>query len=163
DGSLNVGSLRIVVLGYDELPMMPEDPYAYVEAAMHEPPPPDFVLKPVYPEFMPPEDDVLPAEEQSLPAAVSPTADLPCYNTDKKVKSKPKGTPASVGLIGNGGDGICCSGDEYDVNGDGGGVVVRYASGRTESAGASNGIGKNGGISYGGVFDSGVSDRGAKM
>nr|GFC87083.1 hypothetical protein [Tanacetum cinerariifolium] len=55
---------------YDELPMMPEDP------------PPDFVLKPVYPEFMPPEDDVLPAEEQSLPVAVSPTADLPCYNTE---------------------------------------------------------------------------------
>ncbi|GKF23878.1 hypothetical protein Tco_0076200, partial [Tanacetum coccineum] len=54
--------------------MMPEDPYAYVEAAIHEPPPPDFVPEPVYPEFMPPEDYVLPAEEQPLPTAVSPTA-----------------------------------------------------------------------------------------
>ncbi|GKG29600.1 hypothetical protein Tco_0419498, partial [Tanacetum coccineum] len=28
---------------------------------------PDFVSEPVYPEFMPPEDDVLPAEEQPRP------------------------------------------------------------------------------------------------
>nr|GEW46828.1 putative reverse transcriptase domain-containing protein [Tanacetum cinerariifolium] len=31
DGSSDVGSPRVVILGYDELPMMPEDPYAYVE------------------------------------------------------------------------------------------------------------------------------------
>nr|GFD37059.1 hypothetical protein [Tanacetum cinerariifolium] len=49
DGSLDVGSLGVIVLGYDGLPMMPEDPYAYVEAAMQEPPPPDFVPKPIYP------------------------------------------------------------------------------------------------------------------
>nr|GEU59058.1 putative reverse transcriptase domain, ribonuclease H-like domain, aspartic peptidase domain protein [Tanacetum cinerariifolium] len=36
---------------------------------------PEFVPEPVYLEFMPPEDDVLPAEEQPLPAAVSPTDD----------------------------------------------------------------------------------------
>nr|GFA11845.1 hypothetical protein [Tanacetum cinerariifolium] len=54
---------------------MPEDPYAYVEAAMQEPPLPDFILKHVYPEFMPPEDDVVPAEEQPLYVVVSPTAD----------------------------------------------------------------------------------------
>ncbi|GJY45145.1 hypothetical protein Tco_0433358 [Tanacetum coccineum] len=77
DGSLDVGSPRVIVLGYDGLPMMPEDPYAYVEAAMQEPPPPDFVLEPVYPEFMPPEDDVLRAKEQPLPAAVSPIDDSP--------------------------------------------------------------------------------------
>nr|GEX62021.1 hypothetical protein [Tanacetum cinerariifolium] len=69
---------------YDGLPMMPEDPYAYVEAAMQEPPPPDFFLEPVYPEFMPPKDDVLPAEEQPLPVAVSPTTDSPAdYLTDR--------------------------------------------------------------------------------
>ncbi|GJW79471.1 hypothetical protein Tco_0143446 [Tanacetum coccineum] len=65
---------------------IPKDPYAYVEAAMQEPPSPDFVTEPVYPEFMPPEDDVLPAEEQPLPAAVSPTTDSPGYIT----KSDPK-------------------------------------------------------------------------
>ncbi|GJU09682.1 hypothetical protein Tco_1132078, partial [Tanacetum coccineum] len=58
------------------------DPYAYVEAAMQEPPPPDFVPEPVYPEFMPPEDDVLPAKEQPLPAAISPTDDSPGYITE---------------------------------------------------------------------------------
>ncbi|GKC68836.1 hypothetical protein Tco_1101434, partial [Tanacetum coccineum] len=49
---------------------------------MEVPPPPDFVPDPVYPEFMPPEDDVLPAEEQPVPAAVSPTADSPGYITE---------------------------------------------------------------------------------
>ncbi|GJV44600.1 hypothetical protein Tco_1429136 [Tanacetum coccineum] len=82
DGSLDVGSLGVIVLGYDGLRMMQEDPYAYVQAAMQEPPPPDFVLEPVYPEFMPPEDDVLPAEEQPLPATVSPNADSPGYITE---------------------------------------------------------------------------------
>ncbi|GKD82232.1 hypothetical protein Tco_1349071 [Tanacetum coccineum] len=75
DGSLDVGSLGVIVYGYDGLPMMPEDPYTYVEAAMQEPPPPDYVPEPAYLEFMPPEDDVFLAEEQPLPAAVSPTAE----------------------------------------------------------------------------------------
>ncbi|GKC55336.1 hypothetical protein Tco_1078081, partial [Tanacetum coccineum] len=79
DGSLDVGSPGVIVLGYDGLPMMPEDRYAYVEAAMQEPPLPDFVPEPVYPEFMAPEDDVLPAKEQPLSAAVSPTANSPRY------------------------------------------------------------------------------------
>ncbi|GJV06459.1 hypothetical protein Tco_1344115 [Tanacetum coccineum] len=59
--------------GVNGLPMMPEDPYAYVVAAFQAPPSPDyvpgpekpeqappsleFVPKPVYPEFMPPEDE----------------------------------------------------------------------------------------------------------
>ncbi|GKE01157.1 hypothetical protein Tco_1389140, partial [Tanacetum coccineum] len=90
DGSLDVGSPGVIVLGYDGLPMMPEDPYAYVEVAMHEPPLPDFVLEPVYPEFMPPEDDVLPAEEQSQLAAVSPTADSPGYITESDLEKDPK-------------------------------------------------------------------------
>ncbi|GJX09246.1 hypothetical protein Tco_0199105 [Tanacetum coccineum] len=46
-----------------------------------EPPLPYFIPEPVYLEFMPPEDDVLLAEEQPLPAAVSPTADSPSYIT----------------------------------------------------------------------------------
>ncbi|GJR14474.1 hypothetical protein Tco_0797126 [Tanacetum coccineum] len=86
--------------GVDGLPMMPEDPYAYVEAALqalpspdyvpgpeepeHAPPPPDFVPEPVNPKFMPPDDDVLQAEEQPLPAAISPTADSPDDADDKE-------------------------------------------------------------------------------
>ncbi|GKC31941.1 hypothetical protein Tco_1039235, partial [Tanacetum coccineum] len=93
---LDIGSPRV-----DGPLVMPEDPYAYVVAAFQAPPSPDyvpgpeyppsleFVLEPVYPEFMPPEDGILPAEEQPLPAdvlpaavspaAVSPTADSPGY------------------------------------------------------------------------------------
>nr|GEU76170.1 hypothetical protein [Tanacetum cinerariifolium] len=48
--------------GVNGLPMMPEDPYAYIEAPLQALSSPDY-------------DDVLPAEEQSLPAADSPTAD----------------------------------------------------------------------------------------
>nr|GEV49571.1 hypothetical protein [Tanacetum cinerariifolium] len=84
--------------GVDGPPVMPEDPYAYVVAAFQALPPPDYVLGPeepeqappspvyipyvpelVYPEYIPPEDDVFPAEEQPLPAAASPTADSPGY------------------------------------------------------------------------------------
>ncbi|GJQ95871.1 hypothetical protein Tco_0007010 [Tanacetum coccineum] len=73
-GLSNIRSLRV-----DGPPVMPEDPYAYVVATFQAPPSPDylsgpeyplapdFVPEPVYPEFMPPEDEVLPAEEQPLP------------------------------------------------------------------------------------------------
>nr|GEY72407.1 hypothetical protein [Tanacetum cinerariifolium] len=44
--------------------MIPKDPYAYVEAALQALPSPDY-------------DDVLPAEEQPLHAAVLPNADSP--------------------------------------------------------------------------------------
>ncbi|GJV23575.1 hypothetical protein Tco_1376270 [Tanacetum coccineum] len=46
-----------------------------LEEPEQAPPLLEFVPEPVYPEFMPPEDGVLPAEEQPLPAAVSPTTD----------------------------------------------------------------------------------------
>ncbi|GJR52272.1 hypothetical protein Tco_1402793 [Tanacetum coccineum] len=74
--------------GVDGPPIMPDDPYAYVVATFQAPPSPDYVLgpeepqaplpldfvpEPVYPEFMPPDDEVLPAEEQPLPAAALPT------------------------------------------------------------------------------------------
>ncbi|GKC76102.1 hypothetical protein Tco_1126876, partial [Tanacetum coccineum] len=84
--------------GVDGLPVMPEDPYAYVVAAFQAPPSPNYVLgpeepkqappspvyvpyvpDPAYPEFMPPEEEILLAKEQPLPAALSPTADLPGY------------------------------------------------------------------------------------
>ncbi|GKC32588.1 hypothetical protein Tco_1039882, partial [Tanacetum coccineum] len=77
--------------GVNGPPVMPEDPYAYVVAAFQAPPYPDYVLGPEYPplpefvsepvylEFMPPEDEILPVEEQPLPAADSPTADSPGY------------------------------------------------------------------------------------
>ncbi|GKB40932.1 hypothetical protein Tco_0885874 [Tanacetum coccineum] len=92
--------------GVDGPPVMPEDLYAYVVAAFQAPPSldyvpgseepeqapplPEFVPEPVYPEFMPPEDDVLPAEEQALPAAVSLTADSPGYIPESDPEDDPK-------------------------------------------------------------------------
>nr|GEX66261.1 hypothetical protein [Tanacetum cinerariifolium] len=87
--------------GVDGLPMMPQDPYAYVEAALQAPPSPDyvsgpeepeqappileFVLKPAYLEFMPPEDDALPAEEQPLHEDdEDPKEDPADYPTDRE-------------------------------------------------------------------------------
>ncbi|GKG52981.1 hypothetical protein Tco_0550093, partial [Tanacetum coccineum] len=82
-------------MGVDGPLVMPEDLYAYMVAAFQAPlspdyvsgleepkqapPLPEFVPEPVYPKFMPMEDDVLLAEEQPLPAAVSPIADSPGY------------------------------------------------------------------------------------
>nr|GEZ10850.1 hypothetical protein [Tanacetum cinerariifolium] len=79
-------------------PVRPKDPYIYVVAAFQALPPPDYVPgpeepeqappspvyilyvpKPVYPEYIPLEDDVFPAEEQPLLAAASPTAESPRY------------------------------------------------------------------------------------
>ncbi|GKE34360.1 hypothetical protein Tco_1453682 [Tanacetum coccineum] len=60
---------------------------------MQEPPSPEFALEPVYPEFMPPEDEAFPAEEQALPAAVSPTADLPGYIADSDLEEDPEEDP----------------------------------------------------------------------
>ncbi|GKA95212.1 putative reverse transcriptase domain-containing protein [Tanacetum coccineum] len=69
------------------------------------PPPPDFVPEPVYSEFMPPEDEILPAKDQQLPAADSPTTDSPGYipesdpeeDDDKDPEEDPTDYPADGG------------------------------------------------------------------
>ncbi|GJX66953.1 hypothetical protein Tco_0302680 [Tanacetum coccineum] len=91
--------------GVDGPPMLLEDPYAYVVAAFHAPPspdyvpgpeepqaplPPNFVPEPVYQEFMPPEDEVFPAEEQPLLAAASPTAQSPGYVPESDLEEDPE-------------------------------------------------------------------------
>nr|GEX93282.1 hypothetical protein [Tanacetum cinerariifolium]GEX97363.1 hypothetical protein [Tanacetum cinerariifolium]GEZ22082.1 hypothetical protein [Tanacetum cinerariifolium] len=74
------------------MPMDPLDLYAQLvmEAppspdyilGLEAPPSPDYIPGPEYPEYLPPADDVFPAEEQPLPAAISPTAESPGYITD---------------------------------------------------------------------------------
>nr|GFB09536.1 hypothetical protein [Tanacetum cinerariifolium]GFB09554.1 hypothetical protein [Tanacetum cinerariifolium] len=95
--------------GVDGPSVMPDDPYAYVVAAFQALPSPDYVPSPeepeqappspvyipyvpapVYPEYIPPEDDVFPAEEQPLPAAASPTADLPGYIPESDLDEDPE-------------------------------------------------------------------------
>nr|GEY67083.1 reverse transcriptase domain-containing protein [Tanacetum cinerariifolium] len=53
----------------------PEEPEQAPPSPIYIP----YVLKLVYPEYIPLEDDVFPAEEQPLPATASPTADSPGY------------------------------------------------------------------------------------
>ncbi|GJW68244.1 hypothetical protein Tco_0122668, partial [Tanacetum coccineum] len=54
-----------------------------VEVPIYEGPPSPiyvpFVPEPVYPEFLPVDDEVFPAEEQPMPAADSPTHQSPGY------------------------------------------------------------------------------------
>nr|GEU96350.1 putative reverse transcriptase domain-containing protein [Tanacetum cinerariifolium] len=54
------------------------------------PPSPDYIPGPKYPEYLPPADDVLLAEEQRLPTAVSPTVELPRYITNSEPKMDPE-------------------------------------------------------------------------
>ncbi|GKA28997.1 hypothetical protein Tco_0715242, partial [Tanacetum coccineum] len=50
----------------------------------------DFVPEPIYPEYMSQEDEILPAEEQPLPAAASPTADSTGYVPESDSEEKPE-------------------------------------------------------------------------
>nr|GEZ98124.1 hypothetical protein [Tanacetum cinerariifolium] len=49
-----------------------------------------YVSELVYPEYMPTEDDVFPAEEQPLPVATTPTADSPGYIPEFDPKGDPE-------------------------------------------------------------------------
>ncbi|GKF24094.1 hypothetical protein Tco_0076416 [Tanacetum coccineum] len=72
--------LRVIELGYDGLPMQPA----------HDP---DYVPEPIYPEYMPLEDEhEFPAEEQPLPPIDSPTAELPGYVTESNPEEDPEET-----------------------------------------------------------------------
>nr|GEY44317.1 putative reverse transcriptase domain-containing protein [Tanacetum cinerariifolium] len=81
----SMSSYEVIVNGYFGMPMDPLDPYApLVIEAPPSPdyiprpearPSPDYIPGPEYPEYLPPADDVFPAEEQPMPAAISPTAD----------------------------------------------------------------------------------------
>ncbi|GJR64546.1 ribonuclease H-like domain-containing protein [Tanacetum coccineum] len=107
--------------GVDGPPVMPEDPYAYVVAAFQAPPSPDYVS----------EDEVLPAKEQPLPAALSPSADLPGYvpeldpeedpeeDDDEDPKEDPADSPADGGDDGDDEDESSDDNeDDVDIEGD---------------------------------------------
>nr|GEX89137.1 hypothetical protein [Tanacetum cinerariifolium] len=111
--SLYEGRSGDVSLGEDGPPVMPKDPYTYVVAAFQALPEPDYVPgpeepeqappspvyipyvpEPEYPEYIPPKDEVFLAEEQPLPAAVSPTADSPGYIPESDPDEDPEEDPA---------------------------------------------------------------------
>nr|GFC66409.1 hypothetical protein [Tanacetum cinerariifolium] len=51
---------------------------------------PDYISGPEYPEYLPPADDMLLAEEQPLPAAVSPTTESQGYITESEPEMEPE-------------------------------------------------------------------------
>ncbi|GJU56449.1 hypothetical protein Tco_1230163 [Tanacetum coccineum] len=72
------GSPRVIVYGYDGLKMQP----------VHDP---DYVSEPVYPEYIPLEDEhVFPAEEQPLPPVDSPTTESPGYVVESDPEEDPE-------------------------------------------------------------------------
>nr|GEZ44288.1 hypothetical protein [Tanacetum cinerariifolium] len=105
------GSSRVIVYGYDGLPMMPvappspdyipgpeepQTPPAPQDEDEHElmfiqPHDPNFVPEPIYPEYIPLEDEhILSAEEQPLPPIVSPTAKSSGYVAESDLEEDPE-------------------------------------------------------------------------
>nr|GEV97465.1 hypothetical protein [Tanacetum cinerariifolium] len=75
---LDGGSPHVIVYGYDGLPMLPP----------HDP---DFIPEPIYPEYIPLEEEhILSTEEQSLPHVVSPTAESPGYVAESDPEEDPE-------------------------------------------------------------------------
>ncbi|GJV26205.1 hypothetical protein Tco_1378900 [Tanacetum coccineum] len=86
------GISRVIVLGYDGLPMQPIAPPSpdYI-LGPEDPRPPPSTTEPIYPEYIPLEDEhQLPAEEQSLPPIDSPTVESPGYVTESDPKEDPE-------------------------------------------------------------------------
>nr|GFC04244.1 hypothetical protein [Tanacetum cinerariifolium] len=78
---------------WDTLALPPPDYVPGPEEPDQAPPSPvyiPYVPEPVYPEYIPLEYDVLPAEEQTLPAAASPTTDSPGYIPESNLDEDPE-------------------------------------------------------------------------
>nr|GFA56830.1 reverse transcriptase domain-containing protein [Tanacetum cinerariifolium] len=96
----SMSSHEVIVNRYFGMPMDTLDPYVQlvIEAPpSHDyipgpeaPPSPDYILGPEYPEYLLPADDVLPDEEQPLPATVSPTVESPGYIKDSEPEMEPE-------------------------------------------------------------------------
>nr|GEZ05501.1 putative reverse transcriptase domain-containing protein [Tanacetum cinerariifolium] len=105
------GSPRVIVYGYDGLPMLPVAPPSpdYIPGIEEPQIPPapqdedehepmfiqpndlDFVIEPIYPEYIPLEDEhILSAEEQRLPHVVSPTVESPGYVVESDPEEDPE-------------------------------------------------------------------------
>ncbi|GJS46594.1 hypothetical protein Tco_0596715 [Tanacetum coccineum] len=80
------GSPRVIVYGYDGLPMQPVAPPSsdYVSGPDHPPSPVEvpYIPEPEYPEYLVPSDNEAPMKDQPLPADASPVALSPGYVAD---------------------------------------------------------------------------------
>ncbi|GKD90918.1 hypothetical protein Tco_1366425 [Tanacetum coccineum] len=130
------GSPRVIVYGYDGLPMQPVAPPSpdYVPGPEH-PPSPDYVPgpehppspvevpyvpEPEYPEYLVPSDAEAPLEDQPLPADASPTALSPGYVADSDPDEDPEEDPEEdhADYPADGGDGDDEPSDDDDDDDD---------------------------------------------
>ncbi|GKE98729.1 hypothetical protein Tco_0022080 [Tanacetum coccineum] len=90
----NRGSSRVIVYGYNGLPMQPVASLYldYVSGPEHPPSPVEvsYVPKPEYPEYLVPSDDEAPMEDQPLPVDASLVALSPGYVADFDLEEDPK-------------------------------------------------------------------------
>ncbi|GKD36920.1 hypothetical protein Tco_1257127, partial [Tanacetum coccineum] len=130
------GSPRVIVYGYDGLPMQPvaQPSPDYVPGPEHAPSPnyipgPEHPPSPVevpyvpeaeYPEYLVPSDSEVPLEDQYLPADASPTALSPGYVADSDPEEDPKEDPEEdhVDYHVDGGDGDDEPSDDDDDDDD---------------------------------------------
>nr|GEX43480.1 reverse transcriptase domain-containing protein [Tanacetum cinerariifolium] len=101
--SAEVGSLGVIVYGYDGLPMQPVAPpspdyvpgpehptsLAYMPGPEH-PLLPVYVHEPEYPKYLVPSEDEAPMEDQPLPADALPVALSPGYIADSDLEEDPE-------------------------------------------------------------------------
>nr|GEV17495.1 putative reverse transcriptase domain-containing protein [Tanacetum cinerariifolium] len=134
--SAETGPPRVIVYGYDGLPMQPVAPPSpdYVPRPEH-PPSPDYVPdpehppspaeiphvpEPEYPEYLAPYDDEASLEDQPLPADASPIAASPDYVADSDLNEDPEEDPeddqADYPADGGDGDGDDEPSDDDDDN-----------------------------------------------
>ncbi|GKF71865.1 hypothetical protein Tco_0207979, partial [Tanacetum coccineum] len=100
------GLTRVIIYGYDGLPMLPVDPPSpdyvpgpehpssldYVLGPEHPPSPIEipYVPEPKYPEYLVPSEDEAPMEDQPLPTDASPVALSPGYVPDSDPEEDPE-------------------------------------------------------------------------
>ncbi|GJY00310.1 hypothetical protein Tco_0357328 [Tanacetum coccineum] len=130
------GPPRVIVYGYDGLPMQPVAPPSpdyvpgpehppspdYVPGPEHPPSPVDvpYVPEPEYPEYLAPSDAEAPLEDQPLPADASPTALSPGYVADSDPDEDPEEDPEEdhTDYPADGGDGDDEPSDDDDDDDD---------------------------------------------
>nr|GFB96136.1 hypothetical protein [Tanacetum cinerariifolium] len=96
----SMSSYEVTINEFYGMPIDPLDPYVQLVMGVplspdyipgpEAPPLPDYIPGPEYPEYLPPADDMLPAKEQPLPTAVSPTAESPGYITESEPEMEPE-------------------------------------------------------------------------
>ncbi|GKC78698.1 hypothetical protein Tco_1129472 [Tanacetum coccineum] len=130
------GPPRVIIYGYDGLPMQPVAPPSpdyvpgpehppspdYVPGPEHPPSPVDvpYVPEPEYPEYLAPSDAEAPLEDQPLPADASPTALSPGYVADSDPDEDPEEDPEEdhTDYPADGGDGDDEPSDDDDDDDD---------------------------------------------